>query len=40
MTRTRVVGQPAQDRAPVYVPGAEGLSAGEIRVTVQGSGDP
>ena len=40
MTRTPVVGQPAQDRAPVYVPGAESLAAGEIRVSVLGSGDP
>jgi ribonuclease Z len=40
MTRTPVVGQPAPDRAPVYVPGAESLSAGEIRVSVLGSGDP
>ena len=40
MTRTPVVGQPAQGRAPVYVPGAESLSAGEIRVSVLGSGDP
>ena len=35
-----MVGQPAQGRAPVYVPGAESLSAGEIRVSVLGSGDP
>ena len=40
MTRTPVVGQPAQDRPPVYVPGAESLAAGEIRVSVLGSGDP
>jgi ribonuclease Z len=40
MTRTPVVGRPAQDRAPVYVPGAESLAAGEIRVSVLGSGDP
>ena len=35
-----MVGQPAQDRAPVYVPGAESLACGEIRVSVLGSGDP
>jgi len=35
-----VVGESAQDRAPVYVPGAESLSPGEIRVSVLGSGDP
>jgi ribonuclease Z len=40
MTRTPVAGRPAQDRAPVYVPGAESLAAGEIRVSVLGSGDP
>lgn len=40
MTRTPVVGVPAHDLAPMYVPGAETLSAGEIRVTVLGSGDP
>lgn len=40
MTRTPVVGQPGQDRAPVYMPGAESLAAGEIRVSVLGSGDP
>jgi ribonuclease Z len=40
MTRTPVVGQPAQGRAPVFVPGAESLAAGEIRVSVLGSGDP
>ena len=35
-----MVGQPAQDRPPVYVPGAESLAGGEIRVSVLGSGDP
>jgi ribonuclease Z len=40
MTRTPVVGQPAPDLAPVYVPGAESLAEGEIRVSVLGSGDP
>lgn len=40
MTRTPVAGQAAQGRAPVHVPGAEPLAAGEIRVSVLGSGDP
>jgi ribonuclease Z len=40
MTRTAVVGEPAPDRASMYVPGAESLSPGEIRVSVLGSGDP
>jgi ribonuclease Z len=40
MTRTPAAGQPPQGLAPAYVPGAEGLSASEIRVTVLGSGDP
>jgi ribonuclease Z len=40
ITRTSVVGQPAQGRAPMYVPGAESLAPGEIRVSVLGSGDP
>jgi ribonuclease Z len=40
MTRTPVVGVPVDDRASMYVPGAEDLSPGEIRVTVLGSGDP
>jgi ribonuclease Z len=40
MARTPVVGRPAGGRAPVYVPGDESLSPGEIRVTVLGSGDP
>jgi ribonuclease Z len=40
MTRTPVVGRPGRDLAPVYVPGAEDLAAGEIRVSVLGSGDP
>ncbi len=40
LTRTPVVGQPTAHRAPMYVPGEEALPAGEIRVTVLGSGDP
>lgn len=40
ITRTPVVGQAVPDRAPVFVPGAETLSPGEIRVSVLGSGDP
>jgi ribonuclease Z len=40
MTRTPMVGQPVQGRAAMFVPGAESLSAGEIRVSVLGSGDP
>jgi len=40
MARTPVVGEPAQVLAPMYVPGAESLSPGEIRVSVLGSGDP
>lgn len=40
LTRTPVVGVPVDDRASMYVPGAEDLSPGEIRVTVLGSGDP
>jgi ribonuclease Z len=40
MTRTAVVGRPVPGRAAVYVPGAESLAPGEIRVSVLGSGDP
>lgn len=40
LTRTPVVGVPAQGRAETYVPDAEELASGEIRVTVLGSGDP
>jgi ribonuclease Z len=35
-----VVGTPARTYAPTLVPGAEPLAAGEIRVTILGSGDP
>ena len=40
MTRTPVVGEPAQILAPMYGPGSESLAPGEIRVSVLGSGDP
>jgi ribonuclease Z len=40
MTSTPVVGVPRGGQAPMYVPGAEDLSAAEIRVSVLGSGDP
>lgn len=40
MTKTPVVGEPVTVRPPVYVPGSEPLSPGEIRVSVLGSGDP
>jgi ribonuclease Z len=35
-----VVGTPARAYAPTLVPGTEPLAAGEIRVTILGSGDP
>jgi ribonuclease Z len=40
LTNTPVVGEPAELWAPMYVPGTETLSPGEIRVSVLGSGDP
>jgi len=40
LSTTPVVGTPARTYAPTLVPGAESLAAGEIRVTVLGSGDP
>ncbi|MFC5179529.1 guanitoxin biosynthesis MBL fold metallo-hydrolase GntH [Nocardioides taihuensis] len=40
LTTTPVVGDPAQVRPQVFVPGTEELATGEIRVTVLGSGDP
>jgi ribonuclease Z len=40
LTTTPVVGDPLQVRPEVFVPGAEELAVGEIRVTVLGSGDP
>jgi ribonuclease Z len=35
-----VVGTPSRRYEPTFVPGAEPLAAGEIRVTILGSGDP
>ena len=40
LATTPVVGTPARAYAPMLVPGTEPLSAGEIRVTIPGSGDP
>jgi ribonuclease Z len=40
LTTTPVVGTPRELRPDTYVPGAEDLASGEIRVTVLGSGDP
>lgn len=40
LTETPVVGRPQQVMPDVFVPGTEELAAGEIRVTVLGSGDP
>jgi ribonuclease Z len=40
LTTTPMVGTPSTRYADVYVPGAEVLADGEIRVTVLGSGDP
>ena len=40
LTTTPVVGTPSRERPAVFVPGAEVLATGEIRVTVLGSGDP
>jgi ribonuclease Z len=40
LTTTPVVGSPARLYPETYVPGAEELDEGEIRVTVLGSGDP
>jgi ribonuclease Z len=40
LTKTPTVGTPTQQRPAVFVPGAEELAAGEISVTVLGSGDP
>jgi len=40
LTTTPIVGTPARRYPEAYVPGAEELDAGEIRVTVLGSGDP
>jgi ribonuclease Z len=40
LSTTPVVGTPARTYEPTLVPGAEPLAAGEIRVTILGSGDP
>jgi ribonuclease Z len=40
LSTTPVVGTPARTYAPTLVPGTEPLTAGEIRVTILGSGDP
>jgi ribonuclease Z len=40
LTTTPVVGTPQRQRPAAYVPGAEELTPGEIRVTVLGSGAP
>jgi ribonuclease Z len=40
LSTTPMVGTPARAYAPNLVPGTEALAAGEIRVTILGSGDP
>jgi ribonuclease Z len=40
LTTAPIVGTPSTPYPDVYLPGAEALAAGEIRVTVLGSGDP
>jgi ribonuclease Z len=40
LTTTPVVGTPARPHPDTFVPGAEDLGAGELRVTILGSGDP
>jgi ribonuclease Z len=40
LTTTPVVGTPTREYANVLAPGSEPVAAGEIRVTVLGSGDP
>jgi ribonuclease Z len=40
LTTTPIAGTPARQYPTTYVPGTEDLDAGEIRVTVLGSGDP
>jgi ribonuclease Z len=40
LSTTPMVGTPARAYAPNLVPGTEPLAAGEIRVTILGSGDP
>ena len=40
LTTSPVVGTPTDQGSDIYVPGAEELAPGEMRVTVLGSGDP
>ncbi len=40
ITTTPIVGAPRREYAEMYVPGAEPLEDGELRVTVLGSGNP
>ena len=40
LATTPIVGTPARAYAPTFEPGTELLAAGEIRVTILGSGDP
>jgi ribonuclease Z len=40
LTTTPVVGTPSGPMPATFVPGAEELAAGEVRVTILGSGDP
>ena len=40
ITLTPVVGTPRRDYAAMFIPGAEALEDGELRVTVLGSGNP
>ena len=40
LSTAAVIGTPSRAYAPVLVPGSEPLAAGEMRVTVLGSGDP
>jgi ribonuclease Z len=40
ITRTPVVGSPGREYPEVLIPGEEELDAGELRVTVLGSGNP
>jgi len=40
ITLTPVVGTPRRDYAEMFIPGAEALEDGELRVTVLGSGNP
>ena len=40
ITMTPIVGTPRREYAEVFIPGAEPLEDGELRVTVLGSGNP